>query len=97
MMSFSLDKDQQTKLSVWLNEQYNEIGELQLAENEKDPNKYPFVYRRDDGSISPYFGAIGGELTYEFSPTGLGDVVIVTMCKGSKWERQINLTDYDSW
>ena len=40
-----------------------------------------------------YCGAIGGRLSYEFTPTGLGCVVIVRCaCKA-----EINLTDYSEW
>ncbi len=38
-------------------------------------------------------GAIGGRLTYSFTPTGLGVVTEVECACGAK----IDLTDYDSW
>ena len=38
-------------------------------------------------------GAIGGRLTFSFTPTGLGDVVEVSCACGEK----INLTNYDDW
>lgn len=92
-MNFSLSKEQMQKLNEWLLIQYREIGEDQLA------NGSPMgqAYRTDEGVAVPYFGAIGGELTFEFSPTGLGDICVAVLCKGTKWEREINLTDYDSW
>ena len=48
----------------------------------------------DDGTtpVSPT-GAIGGRLTYEFTPTSLGTVSVVKCACGES----INLTDYKSW
>lgn len=40
----------------------------------------------------PYGGAIGGGVTYCFTPTSLGTVFIV-----QAWGQELNLTDYDSW
>lgn len=44
-----------------------------------------------------YTGAIGGALTYEFTPTTIGLVTKVTWMRGSKNEDTIDLTDYDIW
>lgn len=41
-----------------------------------------------------YTGAIGGRLTFCFTPTGIGTVVIV---KDAVTKKEIDLTDYDSW
>ncbi len=41
-----------------------------------------------------YAGAIGGVLTYSFTPTNLGVVVKVTEGFGNT---TIDLSDYDSW
>lgn len=40
----------------------------------------------------PYEGAIGGGLTYHFTPTGIGVVFKVTYDV-----YELDLTDYDSW
>ncbi len=42
-------------------------------------------------------GAIGGEITYEFTPTTVGTVIIVTYCKGTDVEAVVDVTDYDEW
>lgn len=41
----------------------------------------------------PYYGAIGGALTYSFTPTGIGMIVKVTHATGN----ELDLTDYDEW
>ena len=38
-------------------------------------------------------GAIGGRLTFCFTPTGLGNITVVKCCCGE----EINLTDFDLW
>jgi len=48
----------------------------------------------DDGT-SPECpsGAIGGRLTYRFTPTGLGHIIVVKcLCGG-----EVNVTDFNSW
>jgi len=57
-----------------------------------DHNKTCKFY--DDGSTaSNPCGAIGGRLTYSFTPTGLGTVVVVMCACGAK----LDLTDVDNW
>ena len=43
--------------------------------------------------LTEYTGAIGGRFTFSFTPTSLGDVVIVS---DNLKKDEINLTDYDS-
>ena len=40
------------------------------------------------------YGAIGGVLTYSFTPTGVGCAITVTH---GVTKEELNLTDYDSW
>lgn len=46
---------------------------------------------------APYEGAIGGGLTYEFTPTSLGVIVDVVFAKGTKHEAKLMLTDFEEW
>lgn len=48
---------------------------------------------KKQGLKSPYYGAIGGELTYSFSPTSLGVIFVVQHSNGAK----LDLTEYDRW
>jgi hypothetical protein len=41
-----------------------------------------------------YYGAIGGVLTYLFTPTGIGCAVTV---RHEVTKKELDLTDYDSW
>ncbi len=40
-----------------------------------------------------YYGAIGGELTFSFTPTGIGMIVKAIHTTGA----ELDLTDYDMW
>lgn len=42
-------------------------------------------------------GAIGGAVTYAFTPTSLGIVTKVIFLRGTKHEQVLDLTDYDEW
>lgn len=42
----------------------------------------------------PYYGAIGGGLTFKFTPTGLGMGCSVTEAITG---RTLNLSDYEGW
>lgn len=44
-----------------------------------------------------YTGAIGGGLTYQFSPTSIGCAVNVYWMIGTKSEKSIDLSDYENW
>lgn len=59
-----------------------------------DSNHYPKCKYYDDGTKaeSPQ-GAIGGRLTYRFTPTGIGLIIVVECACGEK----INCTDFSSW
>lgn len=68
-------------------EQWNSF-EIWKEEHDKSCKFY------DDGSkIDSPTGAIGGRFSYCFTPTGLGEVLIINCMCG----KSINLTDYDSW
>jgi len=41
-----------------------------------------------------YHGAIGEHITYKFTPTSLGDIVIV---RCSSCDCKIDISEYDSW
>lgn len=48
----------------------------------------------DDGTqVSNPMGAIGGRLTYKFTPTGVGLAIVVECACGES----VDLTDYESW
>lgn len=86
-MTFTLDADQEIKLAEWCRTQ----DEAVLAEQRKSDD--PFIREEAEAGFA-YYGAIGGELTYSFSPTSIGTVLVV---KHSVTGEEINLTDYGSW
>ena len=48
-------------------------------------------WRKEKGEV--YVGAIGGAYTFCFTPTGLGDMVVVKCADGT----QLDLTEYEYW
>ncbi len=95
-MQFQITQEEWAKIGKWLLEEvYPPVVEHQL----KDPDTAAQLFPDEDGVIRrPYTGAIGGGLTYEFTPTGLGTVTRVTWGKGcGEWEKTLDVTDYDLW
>lgn len=54
-------------------------------------NEHECKYRQEDGN--KYVGAIGGSLTYCFTPTGLGTIIKVKCSCGD----EIDVTNYDEF
>jgi AAA+ superfamily predicted ATPase len=79
---FELDKVQQAKLKAWLEEIKPEILEAQKRFSKSAPQN------------APYYGMVGGGLTYSFTPCSIGTTVEVTEYHTKK---TIDLSDYDSW
>ena len=66
------------------------------GEQEKQAQKFMLTHDcscRKDEDGWPYVGAIGGATTFCFTPTGLGDILVVKCTCGA----EVNLTDFDSW
>lgn len=84
---FELTVEQQTKVDSWAAEIDARVAKQQFEEG-GDAAMWT------DGGKYPYYGAIGGELTYSFTPTSLGMVVAV---KHSREEKPLDVTEYDSW
>ncbi len=53
-------------------------------------------FKKNKKPLNEYQGAIGGGLTYHFTPTSLGVVCKVTLSIGT-FEDSIDLTEYDEW
>jgi hypothetical protein len=88
-MNFQVTPEEQEKIVKWLRETvYPSI----LEEQKKDPRIAAMHFEDEAGYTYPYFGAIGGDLTYSFTPTSIGTVLVVESCG-----HELNLTDYESW
>jgi hypothetical protein len=61
---------------------------------EEEENKYKIWIKEHNKTCSiKYAGAIGGKITFQFTPTSLGLVTQVVCGCGKK----LNLTDYEGW
>lgn len=94
-MKFEVTMEQIAKIQKWLaTEVYPPIIEKQLA----DPLIRDFIVQDQDGNSYPYLGAIGGGLTYEFTPTSLGTIFRVSFLPAVNGETKIlDLTEYGDW
>lgn len=88
-MKFELIKEQNKRISNWLKDEiYPEI----IAKQKQDIEN-PDVFQQscwDDGY--PWQGAIGGGLTYCFTPTSIGVIEVVQY-----GEHKLDVTQYDLW
>lgn len=79
---YHISNEDMVKIEAWLKEIEPEIMEIM----KKDPS----LSRHKE----PYYGAIGGGLTYLFTPTGLG---VVFEAEEYFTKNRLNLTKYDEW
>lgn len=83
---FVLDAEQWLKLNSWLKETNKKTAALQWA--------IPEIRKHMLDEHTTYGGAIGGSLTYSFTPTSLGMIVKV---RDALSKQEIDLTNYDEW
>jgi hypothetical protein len=88
--SFDVTEEQYTKLQEWLAEVNKEAMEIQKKTYPKAEFPYTYCWERGE----PYYGAIGGGLTYRFLPTSIGDCLHV---KESITGKEIDLTDFGNF
>lgn len=93
MKVFTITDTEMEKLNTWLNEQDALAIENQKETIKEDDPSYQW-YRSCWDEGYPYTGAIGGGLTYSFSPTSIGMVVKVHYALTGA---TVDLTDYDLW
>lgn len=88
-MKFEITPEDQAKIDRWLAEVvYPPI----IAEQKKNPEMVGLLFKSSNGVEYPYEGAIGGGLTYHFTPTSLGTIVKVTYR-----DQELDLTDWENW
>ena len=93
MTSFSLSPADSQKIHQWLqNKVYPEIAAQQKAAG----GFLASMVMEDGETVQPYFGAIGGAVTYSFTPTSLGTVVKATVEYGPDIYT-LDLTNYEEW
>lgn len=89
-MNFQITSAEIEKINTWLNDTiYPPI----IAEQKKNPHDGIWIVKDSAGKEYPYFGAIGGDVTYQFTPTSLGVIIKVLHVSGA----ELDITDYSSW
>ena len=87
-MKFELTPEQVKQVDEWYESLVPKILELQKISL---GNEYSVL--TTNGKY-PYYGAIGGGITYQFIPTGLGNICVV---REAITQEELNITDFDSW
>ncbi len=93
-MKFELDANQITRVNEWL----KAIVYPTIIEKQKQSetlNENPFAKHCWELGY-PYEGAIGGGVTYAFTPTSIGDVCNV-IYKTFDNEFKLDISNYDEW
>ena len=86
---FELTQNQQQKLREW----FDVCDKLILEKQKNEMSKEDFVLKTGNG-MYPYFGAIGGNYKYSFTPNSIGMGVEVT---NIYLNETLDLTDYEAW
>jgi hypothetical protein len=86
-IEFRLNPKKVRWLNRWLKDVLAAAAEQQLRDMANGTRRIPYRY-------VPYYGAIGGGLTFRFTPTGLGLGCSVTEAITG---RTLNLSDYEEW
>ena len=86
---FSVTKEQDAKIHEWLK---TVVYPPIVAEQRKNPEIAMWIVKGKDGIEYPYSGAIGGDITYSFTPTSLG-----TCLKVTSFGQELDITEYDQW
>jgi hypothetical protein len=90
-MEFYLSDKQEILLRDWLRIQYDRVIEEQ--KHTIKPDNISYLIAKESWDLGyPYEGAIGGGLTYSFTPTSIGDICIVSYAGN-----EIDITEYDNW
>lgn len=89
MKTFTVTPEQQERIDKWLMEVIYPPIVAEQRRSFEDP--HPMMVSDWDSGY-PYQGAIGGGITYEFTPTSIG-VIFKVRCD----EQTLDLTDYESW
>lgn len=88
---FRLTEDQINQIDQWVHEQNQKV----IEEQKKNSPDVPRELLEECWEMGyPYTGAIGGEITYSFTPTSLGSIVRVRHVQTGA---ELDVTDYDSW
>lgn len=88
--NFSISLSEGKRIREWLRDEvYPDV----IAKQKLDPNyemwKY---YMGKNGEEYPYAGAIGGGVTYSFTPTSIGVIV-----KVKAYDKEYDVTDYENF
>jgi hypothetical protein len=92
-MKFELSEAEVARVRAWSAEQDAVVVERQRQEIAEGKFPNAFAVALNANGIA-YYGAIGGALTYSFTPNLIGEVITV---KHGGTGAELDLTDYENW
>jgi len=92
-MNFNLDKQELKAFNIFKKQCEEELLKYQKETYTGSEREEYYKKQTQDWTV-PYTGAIGGLFTFEFTPTYLGNKVVVKCCHPKK---EKDLTNYDAW
>ena len=84
--SYTFTPSQEQRINDWIREQERKLVERQRG------TPAELLHFKVNGETIPYTGSTGGTVTYRFTPTSLGTIVVVE-CLGE----ELDVTDYENW
>lgn len=86
---FDLTESQKVKFDEW-----DKTCRKRILENQKQEMSADEYELKTCNGEHPYFGAIGGNYTWSFTPNSIGTSVSVT---NNYLKETLDITEYDSW
>lgn len=88
-LTFGLNKAEHGEVNAWYKSLLPEILAIQ-----KSGSGMRHIGDKIQGEDQPYYGAVGGGLSYTFTPTALGDIITV---KESITGKELNVSEATGW
>ena len=90
---FELTANQKKLVDEWMEEQYKKA--IQIQKDTVSTNDTFYETYQDSWEMGyPYEGAIGGGITYCFTPTS---IECITVVKYSLTKEELDITDWEIW
>ncbi len=92
-MMFELTANQKKVVDEWMEEQYKKAIQIQ-KESVSTSDTFYDIYQESWEMGYPYEGAIGGGITYCFTPTS---IECITVIRYSLTKEELDITDWENW
>jgi hypothetical protein len=89
---FEVTESQKRRIKEWLE---TTVYPTVIEQQRNDPSYAMNPFAASDWEAGyPYAGVSGGSLTYEFTPTSIGEILYVSYYR---FPDKLDVTDYETW